>query len=82
MVELVDQMESLSPSKEAHYELCNLLNIPSLTMHPDYVDWTVAIGRFECFNVINSILRECQVFQIGGLSGNEPVPLIDKRRAP
>ena len=30
VVELVKEMETLSPSKEAHFDLCNLLNYPRL----------------------------------------------------
>ena len=30
VVDLVKEMEVLSPSKEAHFEICNLLNYPRL----------------------------------------------------
>lgn len=69
-------MEALAPSKEEHFELCNLLNFTRLQSHPDFSDWSVQIGRIDCFNLIKSMLYECQSIQI-----NES-KAIEKRRAP
>jgi hypothetical protein len=69
-------METLAPSKEEHFELCNLLNIPRLQDHPDYADWSIQLGRFECFNMIKSMLNDCQSISIGD---NQT---LEKRRAP
>lgn len=79
VVELVKEMESLSPSKEAHFDICNLLNYPRLQNHPDYTDWNISIGRFDCFNIIKSILSECPGIQIGGIDAQGSV---EKMRAP
>ena len=76
MVELIKELESLSMSKDDHFELCNLLNYTRLQNHPDYADWTVQIGRFSCFNNIKNMLNECQTIQIGENHS------IEKRRAP
>ena len=69
-------METMSPSKEEHFELCNLLNYTKLQSHPAYTDWTIQSGRFECFNLIKNLLNECQTIQIGENQS------IEKRRAP
>ena len=76
VVELIKELESLSMSKDDHFELCNLLNYTRLQNHPDYADWTVQIGRFSCFNNIKNMLNECQTIQIGENHS------IEKRRAP
>ena len=62
VVQLVREMETLSKSKQAHFEMCNLLNFPRLQNHPDYEYWNVQIGRFQCFNAIKQILTECEAF--------------------
>lgn len=78
VVELVKEMEALSPSKEAHFELCNLLNYPRLQNHPEYADWNISIGRFDCFNFVKNILSEIPNIRIG-VDQNGGVEL---RRAP
>lgn len=78
MVELVKEMESLSPSKEAHVDLCNLLNYPRLQNHPEYADWNISMGRFDCFNFIKNFLSEVPNVRIGDhQNGN-----VELRRAP
>lgn len=61
VVELVKEMELLSPSKQEHIELCNLLNYARIQNHPSYAVWNVSLGRFETFNAIKSIIGESQV---------------------
>lgn len=60
VVDLIKEMEALSSSKEEHFELCNLLNYTRLQNHPDFASWNPQLGRFECFNVIKTLLHECQ----------------------
>lgn len=64
VVELIKEMESLAPSKDEHFELCNLLNYTRLSSHPDYREWTVQMGRINCFNLIKEMLQECSTIQI------------------
>ena len=78
-MELVKEMEVLSPSKEAHFEICNLLNYPRLQNHPDYSDWNISIGRFDCFNAIKASLRECPGIQISQIDSQGSV---ERTRAP
>ena len=72
-------METLSKSKQAHFEMCNLLNYPRLQNHPDYEHWNLQIGRFQCFNSIKQILNDCEAFQI---SIGESINQQEKKRAP
>lgn len=77
VIELIKEMELLSISKQAHFDLCNLLNYPKLQNHPDYADWNVPYGRFQCFDMIKNMLAECHSISIGSLNSD-----IEKRRAP
>lgn len=80
VVDLIKEMEQLCPSKEEHFELCNLLNYTRLQSHPEFSEWTVQMGRFECFNLVKNLLSDCQSIQISGINGNNSS--IEKRRAP
>jgi hypothetical protein len=51
------------------------LNYPRLQNHPDYADWSIPLGRYNCFNMIKNMLAECHSISIGNSD-------IEKRRAP
>jgi len=80
VVELIKEMETLCYSKDEHFELCNLLNYTRLQNHPDYADWTVQVGRYDCFNLIKQLLNDCNTIQISGINGD--TSNVEKRRAP
>lgn len=60
--------------------MCNLLNFPRLQCHPDFINWNVSIGRFDCFNLIKNILNDCKSFSVA-LNGDQ-ISGQEKRRAP
>ena len=76
VVDLIKEIQTLSQSEDVHFKLCDLLNYQRLQNHEDYANWTVELGRFECFNAIKVHLGNCQSFSVNDNTINE------KRRAP
>ncbi len=44
-------------SKEEFNTLCSYLALPNLRDHPDFKQWSVEQGRYECFEKILALLK-------------------------
>mmetsp|Transcript_5493 Transcript_5493/g.8369 ORF Transcript_5493/g.8369 Transcript_5493/m.8369 type:complete len:879 (-) Transcript_5493:165-2801(-) len=57
VVEVLKSLEDLCSQVEFN-KLCNCLTFASLTESPDFSDWSVTQGRFQCIDVLWDLLQE------------------------
>ena len=51
VVDVLKEIEEVSPSKEHYSNLCLLLTLNKLSEHPEYRSWNPSKGRHACFKV-------------------------------
>lgn len=54
VVQILEQLEKLAPSKEEYSNLCLLLTFPRLADHLQYRDWNPSKARVQCFREVGS----------------------------
>ncbi|KAK3088305.1 hypothetical protein FSP39_017293 [Pinctada imbricata] len=58
VVKCLNNLESLTPSKEEYNSLCLLLTTPKLSDHPDYLNWNPSNARVRCFNDVLPLVEK------------------------
>lgn len=58
VVQVLAELEKLSPSKEEYSQLCLLLTLPRLVDHLHYKDWNPSKARVECFKEIFPLVEK------------------------
>ena len=56
LVQCMNKLEQVCPSKEEYNALCLLLTLPKLSEHVMYRDWNPSNARIECFKAINKLV--------------------------
>ena len=58
MVQVLKEIEEVSPSKDQYSNLCLLLTMNKLSDHPDYKSWNPSKGRHKCFREVLPLVEE------------------------
>ncbi|KAL5286230.1 WDR47 family protein [Megaselia abdita] len=58
VVQILEQLEKLAPSKEEYSNLCLLLTFPRLADHLQYRDWNPSKARVQCFREIFPLVEK------------------------
>ncbi|XP_040568028.1 WD repeat-containing protein 47 [Lepeophtheirus salmonis] len=70
VVEVLNEIEKVAPTKEVYSNLCLLLTVNKLSEHPDFKTWNPNKGRNACFKEIKPLCEEL----LGGSSENKKDP--------
>lgn len=70
VVQVLEQLEKLAPSKEEYSNLCLLLTFPRLIDHLQYRDWNPSKARVQCFREIYPLVEKYLPYE----SKTEAVP--------
>lgn len=57
VVQVLEQLEKLAPTKEEYSNLCLLLTFPRLADHLQYRDWNPSKARVQCFREVGRHFR-------------------------
>lgn len=72
VVDVLKEIEKVSPTKEAYSNLCLLLTMNKLSDHPDFRSWNPSKGRIHCFREVLPLVEN--------LLGVSPPAGSDKRK--
>ena len=79
LVVVLKEIEKTCPSEDFS-NFCSVLSLNKVTEHADYVDWTVASGRRNCFNDCLKALAE--IYPIPKIETNEVIGETGNMRSP
>lgn len=58
VVQILSELEKLTPTKEEYSGLCLLLTLPRLADHLQYRDWNPSKARVQCFQVVFPLVEK------------------------
>lgn len=63
VVQILEQLEKLAPSKDEYSNLCLLLTFPRLADHLQFRDWNPSKARVQCFREIYPLVEKFLPFE-------------------